>query len=78
MITYIKWPKNCIYSLLINNFGINLNEISISGCECNIIHNSRTSIILILLLYKYSSYDYRVIFFMSKCVYIFLGHSVYI
>jgi len=22
-------------------------------------------------LYKYSSYDYRVIFFMSKCVYIF-------
>ena len=31
----------------------------------------------ILLLYKYSSYDYRVIFFMSKCVYIFLGHSVF-
>jgi hypothetical protein len=30
-----------------------------------------------LLLYKYSSYDYRVIFFMSKCVYIFLGHPVY-
>ena len=33
-------------------------------------------LISILLLYKYSSYDYRVIFFMSKCVYIFLGHSV--
>ena len=26
--------------------------------------------------YKYSSYDYRVIFFMSKCVYIILSHSV--
>jgi hypothetical protein len=24
-----------------------------------------------IVLYKYSSYDYRVIFFMSKCVYIF-------
>ena len=40
------------------------------------IKNSRTSLISILLLYKYSSYDYRVIFFMSKCVYIFWGHSV--
>jgi hypothetical protein len=28
--------------------------------------------------YKYNSYDYRVIFFMSKCVYIFLGHSIYL
>jgi hypothetical protein len=28
-------------------------------------------------VYKYSSYDYRVIFFMSNCVYIILGHSVY-
>jgi len=37
------------------------------------IQNSRTSLISILLLYKYSSYDYRVIFFMSKCVYIFWG-----
>jgi hypothetical protein len=41
------------------------------------IQNSRTSLISILLLYKYSSYDYRVIFFTSKCVYIILGHSVY-
>ena len=40
------------------------------------IQNSRTSLISFLLLYKYSSYDYRVIFFMSKYVYIFLGHSV--
>ena len=39
--------------------------------------NSRISLIKILLLYKYNSYDYRVIFFMSKCVYIFLGHSVF-
>jgi len=31
-----------------------------------------------LLLYKYISYDYRVIFFMSKCVYIILGHSVFV
>ena len=31
------------------------------------IQNSRTSLISILLLNKYSSYDYRVIFFMSKC-----------
>ena len=29
-------PKKCIHSLLINMFGINLNEISISGWECNI------------------------------------------
>jgi hypothetical protein len=28
-------------------------------------------------LYKYSSYDYRVIFFMSNCIYIILGHSVF-
>ena len=25
-------PKKCVHSLLINIFGINLNEISISGC----------------------------------------------
>ena len=31
-----EWPKKCIYSLLINIFGINLNEISISVWECNI------------------------------------------
>jgi len=35
------------------------------------IQNSRTFLISILLLYKYSSYDCRVIFFMSKCAYIF-------
>ena len=39
------------------------------------IQNWRTSLISILLLYKYSSYDYRVIFFMSKCVYIFGPHT---
>ena len=69
-------PKKCMHSLLINIFGRNLNEISISGWECNIIYNSRTSLISILLLYKYSSYGYRVIFFVSKCVYIFLDHFV--
>ena len=26
-----EWPKKCIHSLLINIFGINLNEISISA-----------------------------------------------
>ena len=40
------------------------------------IQNSRISLISILLLYKYSSYDYWVIFFISKGVYIILGHSV--
>ena len=25
---YTEWPKKCIHSLLINIFGINLNEIS--------------------------------------------------
>ena len=71
-------PKKCIHSLLINIFAINLNEISISGWECNWIQNSRTSLLSILLLYKYSIYGYRVIFFMQKCVYMFLGHSVYV
>ena len=28
---YTDWPKKCIHSLLINIFGIKLNEISISG-----------------------------------------------
>jgi hypothetical protein len=31
----------------------------------------------ILLLYEYSSYDYRVIFLMSKCAHIILDHSVF-
>ena len=26
-----EWPKKCVHSLLINIFGINLNDISISG-----------------------------------------------
>jgi hypothetical protein len=42
------------------------------------IQNSRTSLISILLLFIYSSYDYRVIFFMLKCVYIFFFYSVFI
>ena len=94
-------PKKCIHSLLMNIFGINLNEISISGWECNIIYNSRislisiynsrrsiitiynsrTSLISILLLYKYSSYDYSNIFLVKMCVHFFwatlyikLGH----
>ena len=75
---YTEWPKKCIRSLLINNFGMNLNEISISGWECNIMYNSKTSLISIFLLYKYSSYGYRVIFFMSKCVYIFFWATLYI
>ena len=28
---HTEWPKKCIHSLLINIFGTNLNEISISG-----------------------------------------------
>ena len=34
-------PKKCIHSLLITIFGINLNEISISGWECNIIFSQQ-------------------------------------
>jgi len=30
-IEYTEWPKKYIHFLLINIFGINLNEISISG-----------------------------------------------
>ena len=62
-----------MHSLLINIFGINLKGISISGWEGNWIQNSRISLITILLFYKYGTYDYRVIFFMSKCVYILFG-----
>ena len=28
---YTEWPKKCMHALLINIFGINVNEISISG-----------------------------------------------
>ena len=38
---YTEWPKKCIHSLLINIFGINLNEISISGWECNIMFSQQ-------------------------------------
>ena len=34
-------PKKCIHSLLINIFGINLNDISISGWECNIMFSQQ-------------------------------------
>ena len=34
-------PKKCIHSLLINIFGINWNEISISGWECNIMFSQQ-------------------------------------
>ena len=34
-------PKKFIHSLLINIFGINLNEISISGWECNIMFSQQ-------------------------------------
>jgi hypothetical protein len=34
-------PKKCIHSLLINIFGINLNKISISGGECNIMFSQQ-------------------------------------
>ena len=42
------------------------------------IQNSRTSLISILHLYKYSGYGCRVIFFMSKCEYIFGPLCIYI
>jgi hypothetical protein len=34
-------PKKCVHSLLINIFGINSNEISISGWECNIMFSQQ-------------------------------------
>ena len=34
-------PKKCIHSLFINIFGINLNGISISGRECNIMFSQQ-------------------------------------
>ena len=40
-LNYTEWPKKCIHSLLFNIFGINLNEISISGWECNIMFSQR-------------------------------------
>ena len=40
--TYIQsCPKKYIHSLLINIFGINLNEISISGWVCNIMFSQQ-------------------------------------
>jgi hypothetical protein len=36
-----KKKKKCIHSLLINIFGINLNENSISGWECNIMFSQQ-------------------------------------
>ena len=41
-IIYIQsGPKKRIHSLHINVFGINLNEISISGWECNIMFSQQ-------------------------------------
>ena len=40
-------PKKCIHSLLINIFGINLNEISISGWECNVFSTNGTGALII-------------------------------
>ena len=43
-------PKKCVHSLLINVFGINLNEISISGWECNIIFSQQMAQALLQFL----------------------------
>ena len=43
-------PKKCIHSLLINIFGINLNEISISGWECNIMFSQQMAQALLQFL----------------------------
>ena len=79
---YTEWPKK-MYTLFTHQYLWNKlwQCLDADGGHFEHLHwiqNSRTSLISILLLYKYSSYDYRVIFFMSKCVYIILGHSVYI
>jgi hypothetical protein len=78
---YTEWPKKMythfIYQYLWNKLWQCLDADGGHFEHLHWIQNSRTSLISILLLYKYSSYDYRVIFFMSKCVYIILGHSLY-
>jgi len=76
-----EWPKK-MYTLFTHQYLWNKlwQCLDADGGHFEHLHwiqNSRTSLISILLLYKYSSYDYRVIFFMSKCVYIILGHSVF-
>jgi len=64
-------PKKCIHSCS-SSAASQCLDADVGHFEhLHWIQNSRTSLISILLLYKYSSYDYRVIFFMSKCVYIF-------
>jgi len=76
---YTEWPKKNVYTLAaVRRLWQCLDADGGHFEHLHWIQNSRTSLISILLLYKYSSYDYRVIFFMSKCVYIFLGHSVYL
>ena len=76
-----EWPKK-MYTLFTHQYLWNKlwQCLDADGGHFEHLHwiqNSRTSLISILFLYKYSSYDYRIIFFMSKCVYIILGHSVY-
>ena len=76
--TYTEWPKK-MYTLL-QEFG------GFDSVWMPMVATSNTHIeskIQGHLSYQFcfcinnSSYDYRVIFFMSKCVYIFLDHSVY-
>jgi hypothetical protein len=75
-----EWPKK-MYTLFTHQYLWNKlwQCLDANGGHFEHLHwiqNSRTSLTSILLLYKYSSYNYRVIFFMSKFVYIILGHSV--
>ena len=49
---YTEWPKKCIHSLLINIFGINLSEISISVWECNIMFSQQMAQALLSLIIK--------------------------
>ena len=77
---HTEWPKK-MYALFTDQYLWNKlwQCLDADGGHFEHLHwiqNSRTSLISILLLYKYSCYDYRVIFFISKCVYIILGHSV--
>ena len=75
--TYTEWPKK-MYTLLQQFSSFDSVWVPVVATSNTYIESKiQGHLISILLLYKYSSYDYRVIFFMSKCVYIFLGHSVY-
>ena len=64
-------PKKCIHSLRINIFGINLNEISISGWECNIMFSQQIIILHSHLEIKISFKFILKILMSKECIHFF-------